>query len=228
MAPRRMSVIDRTGHTYGKLTVIKRLDNIETKNGPVTQWLCRCECGTEKAVRGPSLAKTANGKQGTRSCGRCGVREWGTTHGKSHSKIYKAWSTMLQRCGNPNHTYFKHYGGRGIAVCERWQSFENFFEDMGNPPAGCTLDRIDNSKGYSKGNCRWASKKMQGNNRRSNIVLEYKGQSMTVTQWGEVTGLGKQIIRNRLARGWTVEQALTTEALPFSRSNPTKPFHGTS
>ena len=228
MDKKRDRAIDRTGQTYGKLTVIKRLENHETPNGPVTRWLVRCECGTEKAVQGPSLAKTANGKQGTKSCGKCGPKEWSKTHGMAGARIYRLWNNMLQRCSNPKLDAYPYYGGRGIEVCERWKTFENFYEDMGDPPVSFTLDRTDNAKGYSKDNCRWVNRKTQGNNRRSNVILEHNGERRTIAEWGDLTGLGRHLISHRLRRGWTVGQALTTSRVPSSRPNPKTPFHGKS
>ena len=88
------------------------------------------------------------------------------THGMSGTAVYRCWSNMLQRCTNPRHPQYKHYGARGISVCDRWSTFENFYADMGNPPAGTTLDRIDNEAGYSPTNCRWATWSAQQANKR--------------------------------------------------------------
>jgi hypothetical protein len=88
------------------------------------------------------------------------------THGQWGTPIHKVWSMMLQRCGNPKHNRFHRYGGRGITVCDRWRSFQNFFEDMGARPPGMTLDRRDNDRGYEPGNCRWATRKEQSKNQR--------------------------------------------------------------
>lgn len=221
---RRMSAIDRTGERYGRLVVLSRYANYETANGPVTRWLCRCDCGNEIVVRGPGLAKGARGKGGTRSCG-CLVKDKPIKHGMAHTKTYRVWALMRQRCENPNFTSYQSYGGRGITVCERWQDFANFYADMGDPPPKMTLDRIDNSRGYEPENCRWASRKVQGNNRRTNVLLSFNGEKRTIAEWAEVTGLGKTCLANRLAKGWSVEHALSTPKQPKSRPAPTKPVH---
>ena len=104
-----------------------------------------------------------SGKQ--RSCG-CYREEIRRTHGKSNSSIYRRWNAMLMRCQDPKHQSFGHYGGRGIKVCERWQKFDDFYADVGDPPAGMTLDRVDNDRGYSPDNVRWATPKEQMANRR--------------------------------------------------------------
>jgi hypothetical protein len=126
-------------------------------------WLCRCDCGTEIEVMGESLSA-----RNTRSCGCLkqdsgGVRK----HMMSRSKTYIAWSNAKARCSNPNHPSFKHYGARGISVCERWQeSFENFLADMGEAPEGLELDRTNNDGNYEPSNCRWVTRSEQCRNMR--------------------------------------------------------------
>jgi predicted XRE-type DNA-binding protein len=118
---------------------------------------CVCECGTEKDVRHDHLV---NGK--TSSCG-CSV----VKHGMTNSKEYRVWDSMVRRCHSKSHHAFKDYGARGIAVCDKWRKFDGFIEDMGLKPEGMTLERIDNSIGYFKENCKWATMTEQSRNRRT-------------------------------------------------------------
>ena len=117
---------------------------------------------------------------------------------------------MIARCCNRNARNYHLYGGRGVTVCERWrENFANFLRDMGERPKGCTLDRIDNSRGYEPSNCRWATYEEQANNTRSNRVLVFNGKTQTMTQWEREIGFPKRLIHDRLKRGWTVERALS-------------------
>lgn len=157
---------DRAGEKYGRLTVI---EHVGFANGMST-WRCECDCGNRMVVR----LSTLQGK-GPRSCGcaqyaaRQQIGFANKTHGLTHSPEYKSYHSMLQRCENPKCHAFADYGGRGIAVCERWRGehgFEDFLADMGPRPRGRSLDRINNDLGYSPDNCRWATQKEQINNRR--------------------------------------------------------------
>jgi len=116
---------------------------------------------------------------------------------------------MLTRCTNPNFPGFYKHGGRGIRVCERWHSFENFLADMGERPSGKTLDRINNNGHYEPGNCRWATTAEQSVNTRQNHFLTFMGETMTLSQWTAKMGLRRGCIGERIARGWSVARALT-------------------
>jgi len=117
---------------------------------------------------------------------------------------------MKERCENPHCKDYKNYGNRGIAVCHRWEnSFENFLADMGECPKGMTIERINNNKGYSPDNCRWATRKEQNNNSRNNRIIEFKGQKETLTRWSELTGIHFKTLHTRLRDGWKIEEALT-------------------
>ncbi|MCY1042702.1 hypothetical protein OV208_15360 [Corallococcus sp. bb12-1] len=116
---------------------------------------------------------------------------------------------MLTRCTNSNYPGFDKYGGRGITVCERWTSFENFLADMGERPTGMTLDRIDNNGSYAPGNCRWATLKQQSRNKRSSRNVTIDGVTLTVAGWCERLGVKRATVYDRLKLGWSIERALT-------------------
>ena len=171
-----------------------------------------CECGKT------TIAFTANVNRGhTSSCGclrKKANSQRFTTHGhKSHgkrTKVYVAWMNMRARCSDPKRPGFKHYGGRGIGVCDRWQhSFEAFLEDMGEPAPGLTLDRIDNSKGYSKENCRWVTMSVQALNKRNCVRYELNGKSQTLSEWSRENGIGRLTMYKRIQSGVPLSVALT-------------------
>jgi hypothetical protein len=138
-------------------------------------------------------------------------------HGMSESEEYSIWSGIKKRCECRTAKDYPNYGGRGIKVCERWQTFENFFEDMGKRPSKKhSVEREDNQKDYSPENCKWATVIEQANNRRSNNVLTMNGISRTLVEWERVSGIGRSTIKNRLNLGWTVEMALTLPVRPIA------------
>lgn len=130
------------------------------------------------------------------------------THGMSKSRIYGVWRGMINRCTNPNEPSYPNYGGRGIEVCQRWMEFPTFYADMGDCPNGHSLDRIDNSLGYSPDNCRWATRLQQARNRRGRVFLSVDGKTQTIAEWSEETGIGLQTIWARINKGWPEERAV--------------------
>lgn len=208
--PLPKNAVDLTGLRFGRLTVIQYLGS----RGRASHWLCRCDCGNESMPNVRSLRAGV-----TMSCG-CLRKERAAiatskakkTHGKTvggNQPIYRVWSNMMSRCYNQNVGSYKHYGARGIKVCDEWQTFSGFLADMGDCPEGMTLDRTDNNSNYSKENCKWATQKEQCNNRRSNRHLEIDGVTMTVAQWGEQEGAqNAKLIYNRISFGWNAKDAV--------------------
>jgi hypothetical protein len=135
-------------------------------------------------------------------------------HSDSETATYTSWRAMRERCKNPNDKMWPEYGGRGIEVCKRWDSFENFLSDMGSRPTGTTLDRINQDKGYSKENCRWADKKTQNRNKRDNRMLTIYGKTMCLADWHEIVAhqVSYDAIKRRLQRGWDHKQAVFGKA----------------
>lgn len=185
---------------YGRWTLLN-------KQPSSRYWLAACECGT---IKGVELSNLKSGK--SLSCGclaKILISNKNSTHRLSHTRVHNAWVRMHQRCKNKNTDGFIYYGGRGIKVCERWGSFDNFLLDMGEPKDGHSLDRIDVNGDYSHENCRWASKTTQNRNTRKNHFVEYGGELLTLAEWGERFGISPITICKRLKRGWTAAQALT-------------------
>lgn len=138
------------------------------------------------------------------------------THGLSRSRVYSIYGSMLARCTNPDAGNYENYGGRGINVCDRWyESFEAFFEDMGHPPSPeHTLDRIDGRGDYEPGNCRWATRVQQQNNRSNTVWITYHGKTLSVMEWAQRIGVQYMTLYLRIKRGWGVQRALTTGRRP--------------
>ena len=137
-------------------------------------------------------------------------------HGLSNSKEYKTWRGMRKRCYLKSMQWYHRYGGRGIRVCERWQEFKNFLEDMGEAPTiKHSLERIDNNQNYEPSNCRWATWKEQERNRCNNRKVTFNGETKTLAEWSEITGMGQTAIASRIDNlNWTIEDALT---IPLER-----------
>lgn len=138
-------------------------------------------------------------------------RHRNTTHGRSHTPIYRTWASMCNRCTNQNDPNYPRYGGRGITVCERWgSSFDNFLADMGERPEGMSIERKDNSGNYEPGNCRWATRKEQAQNTRRNVQLTFGGRTQPMVAWAAEVGITPAALRLRLQKGWTLERALSS------------------
>jgi len=120
--------------------------------------------------------------------------------GLVRTSVYEAWNNMKNRCLNPRNQSFKDYGARGIAVCNRWEKFSNFYADMGDKPEKMSIERIDNSKGYSPNNCKWATWKEQQRNTRRNRMIKYRGETRCLAAWAEELNITTDALRYRLSR----------------------------
>lgn len=204
--------IDLTGRRFGRLLVAG--DSGKRSNGRAILWRCKCDCeeGKEVLVIGPSLKR---GK--TQSCGCLQIEKARDrsnkhkTHGMTSTPEYKAWLAMKHRCYYPKDISYSRYGARGITVCDRWlYSFENFYVDMGSKPSPkYSIERKDNSLGYSPDNCIWATAKQQARNRRDNRLLTFQGVTKTIAEWAETLGIQPTVISNRIADGWSIKRTLT-------------------
>lgn len=208
-------VKDIAGQTFGVLTVI---DCVGTYDGNA-HWSCRCSCGCLVVARGDHLRRGA-----TRSCGASACRKpWrktgiGSRGNLSRSTEYVIWNGIVHRCTNPNYEGYRNYGARGIKVCDRWLDFQNFLADMGERPAGMSIDRIDNDGDYCPENCRWATQKEQARNTRSIRLIEHRGRTQPLSAWCEELGLPTSTLKNRLdTLGWSVERSLTTPCAHYKR-----------
>lgn len=191
------------GQRFGRLTVISE----EPSKNRHSRWRCLCDCGNVKIADGPALRAGS-----VKSCGclqKDRVREANTTHGERGTRIYHIWEGMKRRCYRKSTTHFERWGGRGIAVCNEWHTYEPFRDwALANGYRDdLTIDRIDVNGDYSPENCRWATYKEQNRNRRSNVF--YKGKCLA--EWCEEIGISLGTVSCRIRKsGWSIEKALFT------------------
>lgn len=200
------------GLKFGRLLVLERAEDYVASSGRhEVAVLCQCDCGNIKRIRASVLK---NGS--TKSCG-CYKREVTVartrTHGLTRSRIRKTWCSMIRRCENSTDKSYRNYGGRGIRVCDEWHDLETFvaWAYENGYSDDLTIDRIDSSGDYCPENCRWVDRKTQNNNTRRNHLITFNGETKTMAQWSESTGISYAAIKTRINRcGWTPERALTT------------------
>lgn len=219
---------DIAGNRYGRLTVV----GYDGKRGKGHFWKCLCACGNFRIVRRGDLTMNR-----TKSCG-CLRKEKSAANGKkafvhggrSRSEPptpeYTSWLSMKARCYKITADSYPNYGGRGIKVCDRWlNSFEAFLEDMGSKPTPQhQIERIDNDRDYEPNNCKWATPKEQGRNKRNNHHLTFGGETMPMSAWAERVGLPYNTLKLRLRNGYSIEKALTMpyQAHKAKRNKPPK------
>lgn len=197
---------------FGRLTF---KSEIEVRKWGAKHGIFVCDCGVEKEL---ALSHVATGK--TKSCGCLKAEAAGNrlrTHGMHRSPEYTAWQGMWRRCTDPKVERYPNYGGRGISVCDRWKSFENFYADMGDRPEGMSIERKETNGNYEPGNCRWATSKEQGRNRTTNRVIEYNGERKCVSEWCEQLGIPISTFTHRLRRGMPLEQVFDTREDGFQK-----------
>lgn len=191
---------DLTGQKFNHLTAV------ELVSRKPTRWKCLCDCGNYKIVL------TSNLKSGAvKSCG-CIHHRGNPTHNLCYTRQYRIYKKIMRRCYVQNDPAYKDYGGRGIVVCDSWKNnFIDFYNwSIANGYAdNLTIDRIDNDKGYSPDNCRWADSKQQSNNRRTCRLYTIGGITKNLTQWCEYYNADYKIVHSRLSRNWDIEEALT-------------------
>ena len=185
---------DLTGQRFGRLSVIERAEN---SNAGKSRWKCLCDCGNETIVQSAHLISGH-----TQSCGCLN----GQNHGMYGSRYYILWIAIKNRCLNPNFKYYKNYGGRGITICDEWRNdFKSFYDYVSQlehfGEEGLTLDRINNNGNYEPDNLRWADKKTQSENKRTNIIVEYDGKKITLKESSKKSGINYGTLKSRYHAG---------------------------
>lgn len=212
-----------TGQTFNLLTVVSEAVGYRD----YAHWHCRCSCGNTCIVAGKAL-KGGN----TKSCGCYQVKraiEANTTHGgasrrQGEHRLYTMWATMRQRCEQPSSNRYYIYGARGIKVCDRWQNFANFLEDMGSTfKEGLSIERKDNNGNYCKENCVWATRKQQARNMSTNRYLTFNGKTMILADWAKELCISHAAIIRRIDAGWSLADALTKHAYEIKHPNYSLP-----
>ena len=202
-----MKTVDISGKKYGRLTVVE-FEQIRNRH---YYWRCLCECGKETVV---DAGKLKNGH--TQSCG-CLLNEdrktrflkHGHTKGKIASPEYSIWSSMISRCTVKTNKSYPRYGGRGISVCERWRTFQNFLADMGARKNGQSLDRINNDGDYEPSNVRWSTPSEQARNKRNSLMFAYEGKSLPLATICEIVGVSYHTVWQRINRlGWSFKKSI--------------------
>lgn len=201
---------DLTGQKFEKLTVIKRVEN--DKNNRV-QYLCKCECGSIKIIRGSSLTSG-----NTKSCGcNFGRKKTQSFYG---TRLYRIWANIKSRCTNPKYIRFEDYGGRGINICDEWKEFNNFkdWSLKHNYSDALQIDRINNNGNYGPSNCHWVKPFENSRNKRNNLFFTYKDTTLCLKDWALKLNIDYILLYNRIViRKWSFEKAINTPIMTNRR-----------
>ncbi len=200
------SGLDLSGQPFGRWTVA---GIGQRRNGNTKYWLCTCKCGVQKEVRSDILINGTSTSCGCFQSEDLSVRQ--TKSDLSRTSEYRTWWHMMERCHNPEDPSYENYGARGIAVCDRWRlSVNDFVNDVGKKPSpNHSIDRIDNNGNYEPGNTRWADAVTQVRNRRVTVNLTLGGETKSMAEWSEITGIPYYSLKTRRQLGWTDEEILT-------------------
>lgn len=205
------------GRKFGMLTVIERADDAVCPSGSKhKRYKCLCNCGNETIVLKEHLTSSR-----TKSCGCMKKNNKSPyVHGEIHTRLYTIWGNMVNRCTNPNNPAYQRYGGRGIEVCREWMDYLGFskWAKSNGYNDELTIDRIDNDCGYNPKNCRWVDRYEQANNKRSNRMIEYHGETKTAAEWAKYIGMPYKTFINRVYLGWDIERVFEQPL----RKSPTK------
>lgn len=197
---------------FGRLTAIKLSHKMKAKNGSKYFWLFRCDCGKEKVINKYNVTAGI-----VKSCGCLQKEESSKSakirfkkHGNSNSRLYRIYQAFLRRCNYNKDINYKNYGGRGIRVCDKWlgtEGYNNFKEWAlkNGYKDDLTIDRIDSDGWYCPENCRWATKKQQGRNTRTNHNIFWNNESHCISEWAEILGINPRTLRSRIGRGWDLD-----------------------
>lgn len=203
---------ERIGRRFGRL-VVESVSRERRGKRDMIMAHCRCDCGTVKDVFWEGLTRGH-----VKSCGCLNrelaaerIRRLTTKHGGYNTRLYRIFKGMKDRCYRQRNIHFANYGGRGIAVCPEWRgdfaAFREWAMSHGYDETK-SIDRIDNDRGYSPDNCRWADTKTQNNNLRTNRRITVGEQTHTMAEWSRLTGVGKSTIHRRLEKGWSAARAV--------------------
>ncbi len=207
---------DLIGKRYGNLEIIRQEeDYISPSGGKHKRFLCKCDCGNETIAFKEWLT---SGRK--KSCGCLRHQNGIIKHGEIHTRLYRIWGNMCNRCSNKNNPAWLNYGGRGITVCDEWKDYINFrdWAYTSGYQENLTIDRVDNDMNYEPSNCRWVDDIVQANNKRSNHLIEYDGKIKTIGEWARELGIPYKTLHNRIVElQWDLHKAFTKPLRQQSR-----------